>query len=220
MVSKERGLHLILQRNKQYFKNHNAISALIVLLVILNIALFVLLNKESTNLLPPRYIVTDAKGIYQQPCDVGTWYQKDSYCARVAQKPVVAFAKEAITKVWSLDFVNYHRQLFEASHYFSKLGWSTYLAQLNASTDFKQTILDKYRVVKPTVFLDKNHKVREGLLNGRVTWVVPLEIDVQYKSGASPLISQPYYVYVYVQRERVQNYPRRLAVTRYQYHTA
>ena len=209
------GLKYVLQRNSQYFKQYKFNSFLLTLLVVTNIVLACLLFVGWKPTLKPQYIVTDSLGnmLWNCPLDntVSTEWQKN-YCSnQLSNAKVEAFAKNAMLKVWSLDYVNYQSEMAKASRYFTKNGWATY-ARAFVNSGNLDNILGKSDNLKPKILRPEINNVQitgQGISSstGRYTWIVKMNLVVNQLN-----ITQWYNVVV--QRESVENYPDRLSIVR------
>jgi hypothetical protein len=233
-MEKKHGLQITIERNRQYFGHHKAVKLLLIVVMVFNVVLFICLDKVWSRKLPPRYIVTQPNGDYQQQCNVAKVFSPNSKgqcttvcCQSTRLNQVQAWTSKAVTQLWNLDFINYRSQLNDVSRYFTKRGWARYLVALKYSDDYKVVStscanssspqcngiiapLDSGDGTRPvTVFKPESM----GLIDGRQTWRVLAAFNIGYDYGAGGFFKQNYYATIFVVRAPVQNHPNRLAIS-------
>lgn len=93
---------------------------------------------------------------------------------------LLQWANTAAISAYTYNFIDYRQRLQEASEYFTPDGWRAFLDALKASNNLnavtdKKLIVSAVAVKAPTV-------LEQGVLMGRYTWKVQLEMLVNYQS--------------------------------------
>jgi intracellular multiplication protein IcmL len=95
---------------------------------------------------------------------------------------VTQWANLASIAAFTYDFVNYESQLEEASDYFTRDGWESYLQSLEESNNLN-TVISKKLVVS-AVALSTPLILKKGFINGIYSWRIQLPILVTYQSAS------------------------------------
>lgn len=109
--------------------------------------------------------------------------------AYLSAPDLIQWASEALTSVFTYDFVNYKTQLQNMSHYFTTNGWQKFLDQVNVYANYNN-------VQSAKMFMNADAAgapfiLNQGLLEGRYVWWVQMPIIINYytlkKSTETPL---------------------------------
>jgi hypothetical protein len=210
------GLKYVLQRNKQYFQHHKINYFLFALLLVVNLGLAFLLFKQWKPVVKPAYIVTDPLGNVLWSCPLNGVYAagtQKKYCnSKITPEDVKTFAAKGLRSAWALDYQNYASQMTAASRYYTKTGWAAFAGPF---TQQNLGVVTGKKGNTPKILSPETSDVQivDSGLNektGRYTWKVSMNLNIpQLIAGNKPFN----YVYqVIVQREPVENYPKRLAI--------
>lgn len=100
----------------------------------------------------------------------------------VTNEYMLTWSALAARAALNLDFVNYDKQLKEASIYFTSSGWNAFSASLDKSGLLK-TIQDK-KLVMSAVVPNDPIIVFTGIVHGRYTWKISMPVLVTYGSAS------------------------------------
>jgi intracellular multiplication protein IcmL len=123
---------------------------------------------------------------------------------------ILTWAALAARAALNLDFVNYDKQLKEASVYFTSSGWNAFSSSLNNSGLLK-TIQDKKLVMNAVVPNDPII-VFAGVSHGRYVWRLSMPVLVTYGS-ASDQRQRQLRVSMVVSRVPVLDIPQGIQIT-------
>lgn len=99
----------------------------------------------------------------------------------VSSKALLSWAALASTAAYNLDFVNYQQSLDNLEPFFTKLGYRSFLAAIEAAgiindLTAKKLIISSVPIGTPTI-------VNEGVIFGEYTWIIQLPIAIKYQSA-------------------------------------
>lgn len=114
---------------------------------------------------------------------------------------LMVLANQAAVSAFTYNFVNYRRQLADASNYFTPDGWQAFQSALDQSGNLKQVIAKK--LVVSAVATGAPIILRQGLLNSRYSWKVEIPLLVSYQSANE--VSQHHLIVTMV-LQRTQKY--------------
>lgn len=100
----------------------------------------------------------------------------------VTNQYVLEWASLATRKAFNLDFVNYKKQLEDASVYFTSSGWKAFLKALDDSgllpiVQEKKLLMNAIASGSPVILYN-------GIVNGRYTWRMQLPLLVTFGSAS------------------------------------
>jgi intracellular multiplication protein IcmL len=115
------------------------------------------------------------------------------------QKPanVIQFAKDTLSRAFTLDFLNWRQQLEDSRARYTKTGFRSYLDALKSSGVLE--IVQKRRM-NMTVTAGTGVLVKEGIENGVYVWLVEVPIEVKLTGQTSELPSQKFRATVRIER--------------------
>ena len=129
---------------------------------------------------------------------------------------VINFAVEAITNSFSMDFLNWRKNLSDASGYFEQPdGWNNFLTALDNSG-----ILDfiKNRRLISNSIINEAFVIDDGIdIKGRYYWTVQIKMKITYESS-SERSTDNYIADVVVSRIPVWENSRAVGITRVNVH--
>lgn len=143
--------------------------ALVALLSVSLIGTVALINR------PPqfRYILTSPTGqvLPQVPLDQPN--HDDKY--------IVDWTIDAITRLYSFDFVNYRLQFQDAKKNMTTQGWATFEEAMQVSGNFNAVLGNKY--VTTAVPTGPGKIIKSGQVLGRQAWKVEFPMLISYRSS-------------------------------------
>lgn len=115
------------------------------------------------------------------------------------QKPanVIQFAKDTLSRAFTLDFLNWRQQLEDSRGRYTRGGFKSYLDALKQSGVLE---LVKQRRMNMTVTSGTGVLVSEGVENGVYVWVVEVPIEVKLTGQTSELPAQKFTATVRIER--------------------
>lgn len=102
------------------------------------------------------------------------------YEQSASDSQLTTWAIEAAIDAYSFDYLNYRKQLQNASRYFTPVGWKRFILGLEKSKNL-ETIQDK-KLVGTAIPTDKPLIRAKGLAEGIFTWRVEIPMLVIYES--------------------------------------
>lgn len=200
----DKAAELVYNRNFFYRDNYKRVLSIGLIAIISNVVLVLAITYSILSPAPSKFIVTSPDGriIPVEPLTA----------AVKSTEQILAWANMASTKINSFDFVNYKRQLQEASENFTVAGWEDYKKQLISSQNIKYVVDNK--LVVTSVATGAPVLDQQGLINGIYSWKVTLPILVKY-AGATVQKSFPYTVSLLIQRVDIQNNPQGIGIASY-----
>lgn len=169
---------LTMARAEFYLDRYRFIQKIVGGLVILTILLSYALYDVYSNPPKPKYIAAENDGriIELRPINRPT----------ISKNALLTWTAEAVTSIFTYDYVNYRRQFQANVDYFSADGWQAYMEQLDKSGTL-QTVKEKSMLVS-SVVSGSPVVTGEGPVNGVFMWKVEMPIDVTYTPfGQSPI---------------------------------
>lgn len=100
----------------------------------------------------------------------------------VSTKALLSWATLAATATYTLDFVNYQTSLDDLKGYFTRTGYSGFIAALEANGTI-QTIIDK-KLVLSAVAIGPAIVLAEDEVKGNHLWKVEIPVTVSYISAS------------------------------------
>lgn len=130
----------------------------------------------------------------------------------VSQEQLLQWANQAAISVYNYSFVNYRKELQEASDYFTPEGWKSFEDALTRSSNLETVI--KKKLVSSAVATGAPVVEKRGILNGRYTWRISMPLLITYES-ASDVIQQSLIVTMNIVRVPVINTPKGIAIAQF-----
>ena len=200
----DKAAELVYNRNFFYRDNYKRVMSIGVIAIFSNLVLAFAIVYSVLSPAPSKFIVTSPDGriIPVEPLTA----------AVKSTDQILAWSNMASTKINSFDFVNYRRQLQEASVNFTVAGWEDYKQQLIKSQNIKYVVDNK--LVVTSVATGAPVLEQQGVINGVYSWKVTLPLLVKY-AGATVQKSFPYTVSLLIQRVDIQNNPQGIGIASY-----
>lgn len=149
-----------------FYKILIALSTVLTAIVFLiGISIFIYMDKPK-----PVYFHTDNEWRILPPVPLDKPYLK--------VPDLVQWVSTALPSVFTYDFINYTKQLQNASQYFTPNGWQKFLEQINHYANYNEVLTSK-------MFISANPAgapiiLNQGLLEGRYAWWILMPINVNY----------------------------------------
>jgi intracellular multiplication protein IcmL len=197
----EDALEVVKLRNNFYRDSYRKVLAAILLLVVANLILGGVIFYMETHRPIPEYFATTAEGkiipLYPLSRPV------------LSTPELLQWATVAATTANTFNFVNYRKELQEASVYFTPTGWKEYQDALKGSRNLETVITKKLTVsAVPTgapIILDQR------VINGAYKWKIQLPMLITYESSSTK-ITQPTLVTMLVTRVSTLEVPKGIAI--------
>ena len=185
----EDALEVVKLRNNFYKDNYRKTMIALLLMVIIS-GMSVSFNYYLITHRPqPEYFATDASGriIKLQPLSAPV----------VSASALLEWATRAAVAGYSYNFVDYRKQLQQASQFFTPSGWKNFELALTRSRNLQTVMASK--MVATAVATGAPVIEDQRVLFGRYTWRISLPILVKYES-ANRSFSQSLVIRMNVQR--------------------
>lgn len=130
----------------------------------------------------------------------------------VSTNSLLQFSAEAAMAAYSFDFINYRKQLQDASQYFSVQGWEGFMKGLEPNlkaVKAKQLVVTAVPGGAPVI-------IRQGLIGERYAWKVQMPLSVTYSSSSEKIVNS-LMVTMLVKRVSTLETPRGIAVEQINY---
>lgn len=197
-------LELVKLRNNFYRDNYRRLVGVLLLLIMINLGLIVAIAYLITHRPAPQYFATSADG------RITPLYALNQPVVTSAE--LLQWANQAVTEAYSYSFVNYRKQLQDASQYFTAEGWNQYQEALKASRNLETVIAKKFVVTAAAtgapVITD------QGIIQGRYAWRINIPLVVTYENTAER-IQQPVVVTILVIRVSNLDIPKGIAIAQF-----
>lgn len=201
----DEAVEIVRLRNNFYRDNYRRLVGILLLLIIINLGLIVAVVYLITHRPTPQYFATSADGRItplnplSQPV--------------VTPAELLQWANQAVVAAYSYNFVNYRKELQDASQYFTPEGWQQFQSGLKASRNL-ETVIAKKMVVTATptgapVVTD------QGILNGRYAWRIRIPFLITYENSSNERIQQPITVNILVVRVSNLDNPKGIAIAQF-----
>jgi intracellular multiplication protein IcmL len=191
-------------RNKFYQDGYRKLLGILLLLMLVDALLVGVVLFQVHDQPKPRYFATSATG------RITPLYALSF--PMVNQEQLLQWANEAVVASYSFNFLNYRKNLQQASEYFTPEGWRNFQAALKRSR-MLETVLDK-KLVVTAVATGAPIVLNRGPLEGHYTWKVQMPILISYQS-ASDHIQQPEVVTLLISRVSTLNTPKGIAIVQF-----
>jgi intracellular multiplication protein IcmL len=200
-MADEDTLQTVRLRNNFYRDSYRRVLTALLIMVIVNIILGIAVLTMVRDKPTPTYFATtnDGKIIRIYPLSAPV----------VTTAELLQWATVAATTANTYNFVNYRKELQDASEYFTAQGWREYQDALRSSRNLETVVNRKLTVsavaTGAPVVLD------QGVVGGRYKWKVQLPILVTYES-ANTKISQASEVTMLITRVSTLGTPKGIAI--------
>ena len=112
-------------------------------------------------------------------------------------KAVLQWASEAVTSIYSYNFVNFRRVFQNNKQYFTSGGWQSFLKALTESQNLKA--VQRKKLIVSAVLTGAPVVRSQGEFQDRYTWAIQMPVLVTYQS-ASEQTSQNFIVTLNIKR--------------------
>jgi len=203
-MAEENALELVRMRNDFYRDNYRRALGILLLMVIINFTLVGVIIYQITRVPPTKYFATSADGRITQLHPLSQ--------PLVSASALLQWANQAAIAAYTYNFVNYHKQLQEASEYFTPEGWRNYEVAIKSSRNLEYVIARKLVVnavaTGAPVILDQRR------IGGRYAWKVQMPVLVTYQS-ASTIVQQPLTITMIIVRVSMRDVPKGIAIAQF-----
>jgi len=200
-MASEDALAVVRLRNDFYKDSYRRVLAVLLFMVLLNIGLSAMLYYTIVNRPKPEYFATtnDGKVIPLYPLSEPV----------VTAAELLQWTTIAATSVNTYNFVNWRKELQDASNYFTPTGWREFQDELKKSNNLETVTAKKLTVsavaTGAPVILD------QGRIAGIYKWKVQIPLLITYES-ASTNLSQPVVATMLVTRVSTLDTPKGIAI--------
>ena len=200
----EDALEVVKLRSDFYKDNYRKTMMALLLMIVINGASISLNYYLIQNRPSPEYFATTQSGslIKLQPLSMPV----------VSASALLEWANRAAVAAYSYNFVDYRKQLQEASEFFTPSGWRNFEEALVSSRNL-QTIRAS-KLVATAVATGAPRIEDQMVLFGRYTWRISIPILVKYDS-ANRSFSQSLNIKMIVQRVPTLNTPKGIAISQF-----
>jgi len=125
---------------------------------------------------PPqfRYVLTNTDGKVFPQVPLGQPNHEDQF--------IVDWTIDAVTRLYSFDFVNFRQQFQEAQKNMTAVGWESFEQAMKVSGNFNAVIGNSY--VTTAVPTGPGRVTKKGDIDGRFAWKVEFPMLISYRSSA------------------------------------
>lgn len=201
----EEAIELVRLRNNFYRDNYRRLVGVLLLLIIINLGLIVAIVYLITHRPTPQYFATSADG------RITPLYTLSQPVVTPAE--LLQWSNQAVVDTYSYNFVNYRKELQDASQYFTPEGWNQFQTGLKATRNL-ETVIAKKMVVSATA-TGAPQITNQGILNGRYAWTIRLPVLVTYENSSGERIQQPITVNLLVVRVSNLDTPKGIAIAQF-----
>jgi intracellular multiplication protein IcmL len=197
-------LEVVQMRRNFYRDSYRRVVTVLLFMIISNLVLAGIVYYLVTHQPEPKYFATSTDGritpIYPLTAPM------------VSDSALLQWANQAAVAAYTYNFLNYQKELQDASEYFTPQGWKNFEAELQASRNL-ETVINK-KLVSTAVATGAPVVLDRGILNGQYAWKVQMPLLVNYES-ASTLIQQPLLVTMLITRVSTLNVPTGIAISQF-----
>lgn len=197
-------LETIKNRSNFYVDQYRKVTIALLVMVALNAALVAFAYIQITNKPQPEYFATTSSGriVKLQPLSQPI----------VTPSVILEWSTRAAVAAYTYNFVDYRKQLEDASHFFTPNGWRNFEEELKRSRNLQTVIASK--LVATAVPTGAPVIEDRMVLFGRYTWKVSIPLLVKYDS-ASTSYNQPLVVKMIIQRVPELNNEKGIAISQF-----
>ncbi|MFT3742031.1 MAG: type IVB secretion system apparatus protein IcmL/DotI [Gammaproteobacteria bacterium] len=182
-------LELVRLRNNFYRDGYRRVLGAVLIMALINLILGAALIYMILNPTKPQYFATTREGKLVRMYSLSQ--------PIVSTSELLQWAATAATAANTYNFVNYRKEMQNASEYFTPTGWQAFQNELKNSRTL-ETVLSKKLTVS-AVATGSPIIIEQGVQAGKYKWKVQLPILVTYES-ANTKISQPSVVTMLISR--------------------
>lgn len=165
-------LEVVKHRNNFYRDSYRLVVIILFFSVLANIALAGAVVYLESHKPSPKYFATTHDGRLIKMVPLNMPYMQSN--------ALINWVTNAVTSVYTYDFLNYRKTFQDNQKYFTSGGWQAFLDQMQKSRNLK-TVQDKKLVVSASP-AGAAVVTNSGVLNGVYSWRVQIPIVVTYTS--------------------------------------
>lgn len=146
-----------------------------IMTVVISLVLISLIGTVILISRPPqyRYVLTDVSGKVLPLVPLDSPNHQDDF--------IVEWTIDAVTRLYSFDFVNYRNQFQEAKGDMTTVGWKNFEKAMDISGNFRSVVGNRY--VTTAVPTGPGRVTKTGQLLGRHAWKVEFPMLISYRSS-------------------------------------
>lgn len=198
-------LRLISNRDAFYRDNYRLVVLALLVLVVVNVGLVAIAGYQITHKPDPQYFASTTTG------RILPLYPLNS--AMMSKTEVLQWSNMAVIAAYTFSFVNWQKQLEQASNYFTTEGWKDFQSSLKESNVLKD-VLDK-KLVMNAVANSTPVVEQEGIINGDYTWKVQLPLTLTFQSAATSTTQRNVIVNMLITRVPLSKNPKGIAIAEF-----
>jgi len=200
----EDALELIKLRNNFYRDGYRRVLVILLLLIVVNCGLVGVVAYQASHVPPTQYFATSSDGRITRLHPLSQ--------PVVSISALLQWANEAAVSAYTYNFVNFRKQLQQASQYFAPEGWRNFEDALKQSRNLETVRARK--LVVTAVATGAPVVLDQGRINNRYSWKVQLPVLVTYQSS-STTYQQPLIITMIITRVPTLNVPKGIAITQF-----
>lgn len=194
----------VTMKSNFYKDSYSRILFVLILSITLNFGLATTVLYFIANPPKAKYFATSINGRITPLIPLDMPNQSDS--------AVIQWATQAAIASYTYNFVNYQNELKAASRYYTRNGWSQFLAALKESQSLE--IVKSKKLIVSAVAAKAPVILQKGLLGGRYQWRIQVPVLVSYQS-ASENLRQTQVVSMLVKRISTLETPRGIGISQF-----
>lgn len=172
---KIRSSEVIQLRNRFFYIYYRRLSLLFLIAIALSVISILSAFYFATKKVPPVYIPVSPDGRLIQSFSV----QQPSFPDKeVMDSVVMQWGLDGIRKFYTMDYLNYTDQIFEAQPFFSIRGWNRTFKAFENSQNLN-TILSQKMIVN-MLPMGPPRIIESRVIDGRLAWAVELPAQLKY----------------------------------------
>jgi intracellular multiplication protein IcmL len=202
---KQSALELVLLRNLFYRDAYKRVWVCVLLVALLDLALFVGVVDRAMQSPAPQYFAATPDGRIIQEHPLSDPVKSDAQ--------ILAYVSNVTNVIYQMDYVHWQDQLQTVSNFFTPQGWRNYTDTLKASNNLNT--LTQFSMVTQVQMTGVPQIFQKGLIGDHYSWFVKVPVLVQYVSPSHATISQSLNITYIIIRMPVQENPDRIAINNF-----
>lgn len=173
--NKTKASEIIQLRNRFFYIYYRRLSLLF--LISLGICIFSMMCAFyfATKKTPPIYLPVSADGRLIQSFSLSKPSFEDK---ELMVSTVMQWAVEGVRKFYTLDYINYTDQIFEAQPFFTIRGWNRTFTAFESSQNLNTVIAQK--MIVNMIPMGPPSIIDERIIDGRLAWAVEFPAQLRY----------------------------------------
>ena len=172
---------IILQTHTYASKRLHYICRIIALLIMLTMlscwGTYILWKKPPAH----KFILTDQNGQILEIISLNKPIHSDSF--------VIDWTIDSISRLYSIDYINFRNQLQSQRHNLTTRGWKNYQEAMKSSGNFQAILGNQYFTTAMATGVGEI--VKTGTIQGRFAWKVKFPFKIVYQTAKDPNESAP-----------------------------